>query len=166
MKMMTPLALSLSVAMLTGAAHAADPVVRAGSPTAAIAQSVAVPSGYKTIYVSGLLPDVADPAAPKGSYASYGNTETQSLSIFKKMEAALKVQGAGLGDIVSMKVYLTGDPALGGKMDFAGMMKAYLRYFGTPEQPNKPARATIQVADLVATGFLAEIEAIAVLPEK
>ncbi len=37
-----------------------------------------------------------------------------------------------------------------GKLDFAGMNTAYAKFFGTPEQPNKPARSTFQVAALVA----------------
>ncbi|MGZ3298484.1 MAG: Rid family hydrolase, partial [Asticcacaulis sp.] len=63
-----------------------------------------------------------------------------------------------------MRVYLAGDPANGGKMDFAGMMKSYSRHFGTPDQPNRPTRATVQVAALALPGFLVEIEAVAVKP--
>jgi enamine deaminase RidA (YjgF/YER057c/UK114 family) len=43
-------------------------------------------------------------------------------------------------------------------MDFAGMMAAYTQMFGTPAQPNKPARVTVQVASLVGPGMLVEIE--------
>ena len=67
-----------------------------------------------------------------------------------------------MGDVVMMRVYLAGDPAKGGKMDFAGMMEGYTQYFGTKDQPNKPARVTVQVASLVAPGMLAEIEVQAV----
>jgi enamine deaminase RidA (YjgF/YER057c/UK114 family) len=38
------------------------------------------------------------------------------------------------------------------------MMRAYRERFGTPEQPNKPARSTMQVAGLVDPGWLVEIE--------
>ena len=51
-----------------------------------------------------------------------------------------------------MTVYLVGDPAKGGRMDFAGFMVAYTQFFGTKEQPNLPARSTVQVAGLVAPG--------------
>jgi len=37
-----------------------------------------------------------------------------------------------------MLVFLVGDPANDGKMDFKGFMEAYTQYFGTPEQPNLP----------------------------
>jgi enamine deaminase RidA (YjgF/YER057c/UK114 family) len=43
-------------------------------------------------------------------------------------------------------------------MDFEGMMAAYSQFFGTKEQPNLPARSTVQVAGLVAPGMLVEIE--------
>jgi enamine deaminase RidA (YjgF/YER057c/UK114 family) len=37
----------------------------------------------------------------------------------------------------------------------------YSQFFGTKEQPNKPARSAVQVAALVAPGALLEIEVIA-----
>ena len=63
-----------------------------------------------------------------------------------------------------MRVFLVGDPAMAGKMDFAGMMAAYSQFFGTTDQPNKPARTTVQVAGLASPGALVEIEAQAVRP--
>jgi len=145
-------------------AAAPDPVVHTGAATSPIASSVAVPPGYTTVYVSGMVPAVAHPEAEKGSIASFGTTEEQTESVLGKIEAELKAQGMTFKDVVQMRVYLAGDPAMGGKMDFAGMMKAYSRHFGTADQPNKPARATIQVAALAAPGFLVEIEVVAVKP--
>jgi enamine deaminase RidA (YjgF/YER057c/UK114 family) len=72
--------------------------------------------------------------------------------------------GMGMGDVVKMNVFLAGDPANGGKMDFAGLMKGYTKYFGTPDQPNLPARSAVQVAALAAPGALVEIEVIAAKP--
>jgi enamine deaminase RidA (YjgF/YER057c/UK114 family) len=63
-----------------------------------------------------------------------------------------------------MHVYLGGDPATG-KMDFAGFMKGYSQYFGTKDQPNKPARSAMQVAALALPGALVEIEVVAVSNE-
>ncbi len=166
---------ALALATLTPAgAHAAlfakaapAPVVRTyPKPEAPIAASAVVPAGYETIYVSGQVPDVADAAAAPGTIAAYGNTETQTESVIAKLDAALKAQGATLGDVVNMHVYLVGDPAMDNKLDFAGMMKAYNRHFGTPDQPNRPTRATVQVAALAGPGFLVEIEVIAVKAAK
>lgn len=157
-------ALTLSILLPIASPAQADDVTRYVTEGAFIAQSVVVPAGYETIYISGLLPPHNDQAGPAGSTARYGGgTEAQAELVFKRLEAALAVQNLGLGDVVMMRVYLAGDPALGGAMDFAGMMAAYKRYFGTPSQPNKPARATMQVAGLVGgPGPLIEVEAQAV----
>ncbi|MDP1293871.1 Rid family hydrolase, partial [Klebsiella variicola] len=67
----------------------------------------------------------------------------------------------GLGDVVKMQVFLVGDPAKGGKMDFDGFMAAYREFYGTATQPNLPARSVMQVAGLVVPCWLVEIEVIA-----
>ena len=63
-----------------------------------------------------------------------------------------------MSDVVKMQVFLVGDPGKDGKMDFKGFMEGYTQFFGTKEQPNVPARSTVQVAGLVAPGMLVEIE--------
>jgi enamine deaminase RidA (YjgF/YER057c/UK114 family) len=63
---------------------------------------------------------------------------------------------------VMMHVFMAGDPANGGKLDFAGMNASYTQFFGTKDQPNKPSRSAMQVAALAAAGALVEIEVIAV----
>jgi enamine deaminase RidA (YjgF/YER057c/UK114 family) len=70
----------------------------------------------------------------------------------------------GMGDIVKMQAFLVGDPAKGGKLDFEGFMQGYTQFFGTPAQPNLPARSAMQVAALANPGFLVEIEVTAVRP--
>ena len=111
------------------------------------------------LYVSGQLPTPVTPAdRAKGTPAVYGNTQAQAESVFGKIQSLLKAQGLGMGDVVMMRVYMAADPAMEGKLDFAGMNTAYAKFFGTPEQPNKPARSTFQVAALVAAGALVEIE--------
>ena len=111
------------------------------------------------LYVSGQLPNPKTPAdREKGTAAVYGNTQEQAESVFAKIQTMLKEQGLGMGDVVMMRVYMAADPAMGNKIDFAGMNAAYARFFGTKEQPNKPARSTFQVAALVAQGALLEVE--------
>ena len=110
-----------------------------------------------TLYVSGQLPSpnkAADRAA--GTAAVWGATTEQADSSFKKVQDLLKEQGLGMGDVVMMRVYMVAGPD--GKLDFAGMNVAYNKYFGTTEQPNKPARTTVQVAALVTQGALLEVE--------
>jgi|SRR6266849_941102 len=127
-----------------------------------ISQGVWVPANSDTLYLSGSIPPVANPAAPKGSIESYGSTETQTVAVLQRIEQSLEAQKLSLADIVMMHAYLVGDPGKEGKMDFAGFMAGYTRFFGTKEQPNKPARSAMQVAALAAPGALVEIEVIAV----
>ncbi|MGA9800868.1 MAG: RidA family protein [Terriglobales bacterium] len=116
-----------------------------------------------TLYLSGQLASPVTPAdAAKGTAAIYGDTEAQTMSTLTKIEAALKSEGLTMGDVVMMHVFMVGDPAKGGKLDFPGMMASYTRFFGTKEQPNKPARSAMQVAALAAPWALVEIEVIAV----
>ena len=116
-----------------------------------------------TLYLSGQLASPVTPAdTAKGVAAVYGDTETQTMSTLTKIEAALKGEGLGMGDVVMMHVFLVGDPAKGNKLDFPGMMNSYTKFFGTKEQPNKPARSAMQVAALAAPWALVEIEVIAV----
>jgi enamine deaminase RidA (YjgF/YER057c/UK114 family) len=144
-------------------AQEAKEIVRTAIPNSnfPISLAVRVPAGVETIYFSGLTPTVTNRDAPKDSVAAYGNTETQANSVFERLGAALKSEGLGFGDVVALHVYLVGDPAKEGKLDFSGLQAAYAKYFATTEQPNKPARTTLQVAALVSTGVLVEIEATA-----
>jgi enamine deaminase RidA (YjgF/YER057c/UK114 family) len=115
-----------------------------------------------TFYLSGQLASPITPADPaKGTQADYGDTKAQAASIFQKIQAALKEQGLDMIDVVKMTVFLGPDPKTG-KLDFAGMQSEYVKYFGTKEQPNKPARSAFQVAALAAPWALLEIEVIAI----
>ena len=145
---------------LGAAANAQVAVKHIQTERAAIASAV---WAGDTLYVSGQLATPTTPADPaKGTPAVYGDTKAQSMSALQKIEAILKEEGMGMKDVVMMHVFMAGDPANGGKLDFAGMMAAYTQYFGTKEQPNKPARSAMQVAALAAPGALVEIEVIAV----
>jgi enamine deaminase RidA (YjgF/YER057c/UK114 family) len=156
--------------LIVAGAAGAEPPKRVGPDASPISSSVSVPPGSRLVYVSGTVPDVINPqaqacvmdggASPAGCVhpvERYGNTEAQTRSVLKKVEAALKDQGLGLGDVVMMRVFLVAPPGQQ-RMDFPGMMIAYCERFGTAAQPNKPARSTMQVAGLVDPGWLVEIE--------
>ena len=130
-----------------------------------IAQAVEVTSDTVMIYHSGQLPAVANPDAEPGSREYYGDTETQALSVFKKFEKSFENLGVGFGDVVKMTVFLVGDPEMGGRMDFGGFMKAYTLYFGTENQPNKPARSAVQIAGLARPNVFIEIEMVIARPK-
>lgn len=116
-----------------------------------------------TLYVSGQLPSPVKPAdRAAGTPADYGDTKTQATSVFEKIQTILKEQGLGMGDVVKMTVFMVGDPKNENRMDFAGLQASYTQYFGTKDQPNKPARSAVQVAGLANAGPALEIEVIAV----
>lgn len=156
------LAAALAASFIALPAMASPDVSRTyATPDAIIASTVTAPMGYETIYFSGATASPVTPATATAP-AVYGNTEVQTESVLARLEAALAIQGLTFADVVKMTVFLVGDPAKEGKMDFAGMMAAYRKHFGTPAQPNRPSRSTVQVVSLAGPGQLVEIEIVAV----
>lgn len=154
-----------SIALLAAgsAAAQAQEIIRHGAPTAPISTSVSLPPGSRLVYVSGTVPDPADPNAPAGSVQRFGDTAAQTRSVLRKIEAELATHRLGLRDIVMMRVFLVAPPGQA-RMDFAGMMTAYREFFGTEAQPLRPARSTMEVSGLVDPGWLVEIEVTAATP--
>ncbi len=147
-------------------AQADDDVIRHKIPNSdfPIAAAVEVPAGKTLIYVSGAGASIADPGAPADSLAAYGDTKTQTISALNNIKKTLDRLHLQMKDVIKMDVFLVGDPAKGGTMDFAGFMEGYRMFFGTPDQPNLPARSAMRVAGLAAPGWLIEIEVTAVRP--
>ncbi len=130
-----------------------------------ISRAVEVTADTTLIFHSGTVPGPVNADAERGSREYYGDTETQALNVFGRMEDSFKELGVGFGDIIKMTVFLVGDPEMDGRMDFGGFMKAYTKYFGTEEQPNKPARAAFQIAGLAGgPNMLVEIEVVIARP--
>ncbi len=149
--------------MASGAASANEAVIRHPIPGSdfPIAEAVSIRAGSDLVFVSGAVPravvEGGDPADP----ATFGDTEAQTKTVLEAISARLERAGMGPGDVVMMRVYLVGDPKFGGRMDFAGLMRGYSQFYGTPEQPNLPARSAIQVAGLAQPGWLVEIDVVA-----
>ena len=135
--------LALAVA---GAANAQTIKRDVTPPTSFLARSVEVPPGASTLYLSGIPSNVP------------GGTGPQTADVLAKLGVALKAAGYDYADVVNVKVYLVGDPAKGGALDFAGMNDEYKKVFGTVTEPNKPSRVTVQIAALAMPGALVEIE--------
>lgn len=149
--------------LLTGACANAGDVIRHPLPnnsTFPIAQAVEHSADTTIVYHSGTVPAPANRDAERSSREYYGDTYTQSISVFERMKGSLENLGLDYGDVVKMTVFLVGDPEMDGKMDFGGFMRAYTQYFGTEEQPNLPARSAVQIAGLAGEGMLVEIEVI------
>jgi enamine deaminase RidA (YjgF/YER057c/UK114 family) len=152
---------AMLLAVTTSPASAHD-IIRHANPNLPIASSVLIPEGAELLFVSGMLADVSDPTAPAGSIERFGDTSTQAKSVLDKLAKELAVSGFTMADVVKMNVFLVGDPRKGGAMDFEGLMKAYLQFFGLRAQEKTlPGRTTVQVAGLPVPGALVEIEVVA-----
>ena len=117
--------------------------------------SAAVWAG-NTLYVSGWL----DPERK-----THTDTTSQTVGLLKDVQKFLVSQNLTLGDVVMMRVYLGGDPAKDGKADVLGARAGYSQFFGTKDQPNKPACTAVQVVlPAASSGALIEIDLIAVRP--
>lgn len=137
-----------------------------GEASSPISSAVALPAGRALFFTSGTVPPVFDDKAAPGARERMGDTKTQAIGVLRKIEALLKERGLSLRDVVYLRVYLTADKLKDGQADYKGWFDAYAQFFGTAENPTKPARSTLGVASLVNAEWLIEIEAVAVWPEK
>lgn len=135
-----------------------------GVASSPISSTVAVPAGRAWFLTSGTVPPVADESAAAGSPARFGDTKTQGTGALRQIEARLKEAGLSLKDVVYLRVYVAADKTKEGKFDYPGWFEAYAQFFGTTDNPVKPARSTVGVASLVNPDWLIEIEAVAVYP--
>jgi len=162
MRVFTALTLLLLIAASAQAQEAG--ITRTPLPNGSkfpIALAVEVPARASTIYISGIG---ADPLPGAGNALKFGDTETQARSALIKISKVLNGLGLNLSNVVQVHVYLAGDPVKNGKLDFAGLQKAWVQFFGTQAQPNLPARSAFQVASLANPAWLVEIEVIAARP--
>ena len=132
------------------------PLPPSQNPTNADLPIAAAVWAGNTLYVSGWLdPDMK----------THTDTKSQTVGILEDIRKLLESQKLTMGDIAMVRVYLGANPATDGKPDFSGLMAGYTQFFGTKDQPNKPARTTVQVTLPAASlGALIEIDVIAVRP--
>ena len=86
-----------------------------------------------------------------GDLVGAGDVAAQTEQTLRNVDAALRVAGATMTDVVKVTVWLT-DTA-----NFAAMNEVYRRWFDEP----RPVRACVR-ADLMGQDLLVEIEATAV----
>ena len=158
--------LLFTVLAASATAFAAPPedVTFTGAASSPISAAVSVPAGQAFFLTSGTVPPVVDEKAPAGDPARYGDTQTQGAGALRQIEVRLKEAGLSLKDVVYLRVYIAADKTKEGKFDYQGWFDAYAKFFGTAENPVKPARSTVGVASLVNPDWLIEIEAVAVYP--
>ena len=156
-------------ALQTGTAGAQEGIERLALPDNnpfPISAEVTALAGTDLYFLSGAVAPLVDKSAPAGSAQAYGgDMETQATNTLTAIKGTLEKLGLTMGDVIKMTVFMVGDPTTH-QMDFKGFMGGYTKFFGTTEQPNKPARSAFQVAARAAPGPLSEIEVIAAKPHK
>ncbi len=106
----------------------------------------------KTIYVGG-----QDAVDSSGAIVGKGDLKIQAEQILKNIQAALAAGGAQLEHVIKWNLYIVqGQPLQQG-------FEAFQRFWGN--RPNPPAISVMFVAGLAHPDFLAEMDAIAVVPE-
>lgn len=158
----------IALAAITPAAANAQAVNRITNPPPALILSGAIVApGAEVFHLSGQLASPIDPSKPATSVEAFGDTKTQTISIFNKIKAILEKQGYKMSDVFKLTVFVAAAPGMDGKMDFAGFNAGYREFFGSAANPNLVARSTVQVAALAGPNFLIEIEATAArMPRK
>jgi len=108
-----------------------------------------------------VVPPVVDQAAAIESRAAYGDMETQTRGVLRRLQDKLANAGYGTGDIVKLQAYLVGEERFGGRPDLEGFGRAYREIFTADRLP---ARTRIEVLRLMNPAWLVEIEAVAAKP--
>jgi enamine deaminase RidA (YjgF/YER057c/UK114 family) len=115
--------------------------------------NVVVASGpVRTVYVGG-----QDAVDATGTIVGKGDFKAQTEQILKNVQAALAAGGAQLEHVVKWNLYV-----LQGQSLSAGF-EVFQRVWGNRSHP--PAISVMFVAGLAHPDFLAEMDAIAVVPE-
>jgi len=130
----------------------------------AILKGVKVPENRAIYFASGIVANPIDETKTAGDRERFGDTYDQSVSALKRIEEYLSEEGLSLKDVIAMKVYVAPDPLNKNKPDFEAWFKAYGEFFNNEENPNKVARSTIGVYQLVDPHKFIEIEVRAVYP--
>jgi enamine deaminase RidA (YjgF/YER057c/UK114 family) len=113
---------------------------------------IAVSGAVKTVYIGG-----QDAIDASGAIVGKGDLAAQTEQILANVQACLAAAGAGMEHVVKWNVLIVqGQPLLPG-------FEVFQRVWG--DRPNPPAITSAFVAGLAHHDFLAEIDAVAVVPQ-
>lgn len=118
----------------------------------AFSNVVSVTGPARTVYIGG-----QDAVDPSGAIVGKGDLKAQTEQILKNIQVALAAVGAQLEHIVKWNIYVVQGQSL--QVGF----EAFQRVWGN--RPNPPVISVMFVAGLAHPDFLAEMDAIAVVPE-
>lgn len=164
--------------------------------TPLIANGVSVGKHVELYFSSGIGPAARNTAAPAGTPERYLDpaqlpgglaggvtiTEAQGLNALARIKENLISVGLGVGDVISMRVFLDNPPGATAA-DFNGWNRAFRQFFantnlttgetlavplgtGTPGPPMvvnavRPSRTALEIGSLPVAGWLVEIEVVA-----
>ena len=140
----------MTEAITTGRVEYMNPDTLNKNP--AFTNVVVVSGPVRTIYVGG-----QDAVTASGEIVGKGDLAAQTAQILSNVQAALAAGGAKLEHVVKWNLYvLQGQPLQKG-------FEVFRRVWG--DRPNPPAISGMFVSALAHPDFLAEMDAIAVVPE-
>lgn len=119
----------------------------------AFSQVVSVSGPARTVYVGG-----QNAVDAEGNIVGKGDLAAQVEQILRNLELALKGAGAAPRHVVKWTIY-----AVQGQ-DVRTGLSAFRRAWGEPKEP--PIITVLFVSGLANPDFLAELEAVAVVPEE
>ena len=141
----------------------AQDIVRYRADSFPISNAIEVPSGKSMIYLSGVVPSIANENVNKESLEAYGNTEAQTVNVLSNIKKQLEDIGLSLADVVKMQVFLVGGPENNGDMDFEGFMAGYTKFYNNSiDGLPLPVLSAFQVKGLANPSWRVEIEVTAV----
>jgi enamine deaminase RidA (YjgF/YER057c/UK114 family) len=118
----------------------------------AFSNVVTVSGPVKTIYVGG-----QNAVDAGGEVVGKGDLGAQARQIFKNLETALRAAGAKIEDVIKWSIVVVeGQP-------LQPAFEVFQQVWG--RRPNPPLISVAFVSSLANPDFLAELEAIAVIPE-
>ena len=113
---------------------------------------VVVTGSVKTVYVGG-----QDAVDASGAIVGKGDLKAQTEQILKNIQAALAAGGAQLEHVIKWNIYVVQGQSL------QPGFEVFQRVWGN--RPNPPAITGVFVSGLAHPDFLAEMDAIAVVPQ-
>jgi enamine deaminase RidA (YjgF/YER057c/UK114 family) len=164
----TMTALAVSMTMLTGGPVAGQETVYHKMPTAeaAVSRAVEVPAGATMVYLTSVGPPATEGRRDATSPAAAGSTQQQTVRALEALSNLLQELGLTLADVVKIQVFLAGDPARGGRADYAAFVGGYAQFFDGAKNDKLPVRSVVTVAALPNPDWLVQLDVIAVRPAR
>ncbi|PCH60963.1 MAG: hypothetical protein COC19_05275 [SAR86 cluster bacterium] len=148
LKMIKHLSMTLVLSLTVFSGANADEIERSGEGRNFF-NNILVPAGAETLYLSGA-------GARALEDGSWGDMEQQTIDTFTRFQQTLEAKGWSLEDIVQVRAFAVA--GADGELDFSGFNRGYQKFFGSEINSQKPVRSFVQIAGLVVSGWLVEIE--------